>query len=167
MTRPRIPRNIGGHESGTDRAGRLTSHRLALAVAAVALLTLSACSAGAMPGGMGPGMHARSGPDNSAPPPTDGGRPIEVVAGDFWFSPDSMTVGEAESLNLTVRNDGRVYHDLSVESLGIVVPVEPGASAVAGIRFSEPGTYSFICSVPGHAEAGMRGSFIVAAAGGG
>jgi len=89
------------------------------------------------------------------------------VAGDFWFSPDSMTVGEAESLNLTVRNDGRVYHDLSVESLGIVVAVEPGVSAVAGIRFSEPGTYSFICSVPGHAEAGMRGSFIVAAAGGG
>ena len=165
MTRPRIPRTS---ESGTDRAGRLASHRLALAVAAVALLTLSACSAGAMPGGIGPGMHhARSGPDSSAPPPTAGGRPIEVVAGDFWFSPDSMTVGEAESLNLTVRNDGRVYHDLSVESLGIVVAVEPGVSAVAGIRFSEPGTYSFICSVPGHAEAGMRGSFIVAAAGGG
>ena len=29
MTRPRIPRNIGGDESGTDRAGHLASHRLA------------------------------------------------------------------------------------------------------------------------------------------
>ncbi|MEO6579301.1 MAG: multicopper oxidase domain-containing protein [Candidatus Limnocylindria bacterium] len=51
-----------------------------------------------------------------------------------------------------------------IAALGIVVAVESGESTVAAIRFPEPGTYPYSCSVPGHAEAGMVGAFVLAPA---
>jgi uncharacterized cupredoxin-like copper-binding protein len=39
-----------------------------------------------------------------------------------------------------------------------------GQQASGSLTVDEPGTYGFLCSVPGHAGAGMRGSLIVQAA---
>jgi len=37
---------------------------------------------------------------------------------------------------------------------------EPGVGVVH-LRVNEPGEYAFYCTVPGHREAGMEGTFIV------
>jgi nitrite reductase (NO-forming) len=49
-----------------------------------------------------------------------------------------------------------------VEGLANVdIPVRPGQTSQIRFLADRPGTYAFICSVPGHAEAGMMGTLIV------
>ena len=38
---------------------------------------------------------------------------------------------------------------------------EPGETVTAGITVDTPGTYEFLCTVPGHADAGMRDTVTV------
>lgn len=130
---------------------------------AVALLAaaLAACGMGRPPGGIGPGMHGAPGDAPSVPSPAPGAPETEVVAGDFWFAPDTLRLVAGETVNLAVRNDGRLYHDLTIEALGLTIGVDAGARSRAALTIAEPGTYTFVCSVPGHAEAGMRGNLDV------
>jgi uncharacterized cupredoxin-like copper-binding protein len=49
------------------------------------------------------------------------------------------------------------------DSLNFRLGINPGDSASGGLRVDAPGEYRFYCSVPGHADAGMRGTLIVVA----
>ena len=68
-------------------------------------------------------------------------------------------VGEA--VNLTLVNAGDLRHDLVIPDLGVRLAVAPGRQATTGIEINEAGTYRFLCSYPGHAEAGMTGVLTV------
>ena len=39
--------------------------------------------------------------------------------------------------------------------------LQPGDSAKLTVKFTKAGNYSYVCTVPGHAAAGMKGVFIV------
>jgi len=39
--------------------------------------------------------------------------------------------------------------------------LQPGKSAALVVTFKKPGKYSYLCTVPGHAAAGMKGVFTV------
>ena len=55
-----------------------------------------------------------------------------------------------------VTNRGKDPHDLKIA--GKKTPVlAPGKSATLSVRFPKAGSYRFICTVPGHAAAGMKG----------
>lgn len=86
---------------------------------------------------------------------------VTVRAGEMWFDPDRITVDGDGSVNITVRNEGAVFHDLTIDELGLAIDVEPGDTVTAGVADVDPGTYEFICSVPGHARAGMTGTLVV------
>ena len=61
---------------------------------------------------------------------------------------------------IKLANRGKVVHDLRVA--GKKTPrIGPGKTAT--LRFGDlaPGTYRFICTVPGHAALGMRGTLTV------
>jgi Cu+-exporting ATPase len=63
---------------------------------------------------------------------------------------------------LTFTNADPVFHDWSVEGLANVdVPARPGQTATLRFRIDQPGTYRIICTVPGHAAAGMTGTLVV------
>jgi len=88
------------------------------------------------------------------------GAPSVVVAlSDFAFSPDLLEI--SSSVNIEVENLGRSTHDLSIPDLGFSIRVAPGQSARAGLDLPPPGEYRILCSVPGHAEAGMVGTIRV------
>lgn len=74
-----------------------------------------------------------------------------------------MTVGEP--VNLQLVNTGEAFHDLTVPAADAVLAAEPGERAVAALEIAEPGLYEFYCSVPGHAQGGMRGTIVVTTAG--
>lgn len=60
-----------------------------------------------------------------------------------------------------MTNTGGVFHDLTVPAADFRLDVEPGDEAVGGLTLQEPGTYEYFCSVPGHANGGMRGTLTV------
>ncbi len=93
--------------------------------------------------------------------PIDGARAVEVVAADMRFEPSTITVDAGEALNLTLRNDDEIVHDLTIPALGVRVVADPRGDATAGLRLDDPGTYAFFCSIPGHQQAGMRGTLVV------
>lgn len=58
------------------------------------------------------------------------------------------------------KNVGAVAHDLKI--VGKKTPlVQPGNSATLRVKITKPGRYKYVCTVPGHAAAGMRGIFTV------
>lgn len=116
---------------------------------------------GMMGGGMG-GMMGGGETGRSASPPAPGARELTVSGGEFFFEPDEIQAEAGEPVNITFDNRGMMFHTLTIGELGFELRAEAGESASGGLTVDEPGTYSFICAVPGHAEAGMRGTLTVA-----
>lgn len=117
-------------------------------------------------GGMMADHMGRSYARGEAPAPVPGGVDVRVTASEMRFDPATITATAGTPLNLTLVNDGRLLHDLTVPDLGFVLVAEPGERASGGVTPEEPGTYELLCSVPGHAGAGMRGTLVVQPAGG-
>ncbi len=63
---------------------------------------------------------------------------------------------------LTFTNDDPVFHDWMVAGLANVdAGARPGQTQRIRFRIDTPGTYRILCSVEGHAEAGMVGRLVV------
>jgi hypothetical protein len=59
-----------------------------------------------------------------------------------------------------LTNDGGIPHNLRID--GMQTPnVAPGGSAKLTVTFTKPGRYPYLCTLPGHAEAGMKGVLVV------
>lgn len=138
---------------------------LSLAVAA-ALTSTVACSGGTT----GRADAARppaqaAGPAQPATTAPDGTQQITIRTGNsMQFTPASFVVRAGEPVELTLRNDGQMVHDFALTE-GVAQPVKIEARARQTARgtftIAEPGTYRFICSVGGHAAAGMTGTITV------
>ena len=66
-------------------------------------------------------------------------------------------------MNLTLVNPkaNAALHDLVVPALGIRVVADAGETKTVGLRGLAAGRYDAYCSVPGHADLGMRAIVIV------
>jgi Cu+-exporting ATPase len=89
---------------------------------------------------------------------------VGIVARDIRFTPDAWMVTAGEWTVVEVRNDDPVVHDWMVQGVpNLEVIVRPGQTAKVRFVLDTPGTYMVMCSVPGHAEAGMVGELTVVA----
>jgi plastocyanin len=87
---------------------------------------------------------------------------FSVEGTEFSFSPSTITVNKGDTVRIVFKNTGEVLHDFSIESLGLKTDlVGPGNSETIEFIPSSSGTFKFICTVPGHMEAGMEGEIIV------
>ena len=134
---------------------------LIAAVTATLLLVLAACG-----GGGGTGTAASDHGDDHAGkeeivPPVEGAKEVTLHAVDIDFDPATLELAAGEPLNVTVVNDGAALHDFTLEEAGIHVNVEPGESKTTSVTIDEPGTYQALCTVPGHASAGMTLEVVV------
>jgi len=93
-------------------------------------------------------------------PPVPGAPEVEVIARDLSFSPAEVRVEAGTTVNLVLRNEGAALHDLTIPALGFRLEAPPGGTAAASLTVPTPGRYPFLCSVPGHAEAGMTGVLV-------
>ena len=88
--------------------------------------------------------------------------PLAVTARDVRFEPADLQVVAGRTAVLTFRNDDPVFHDWEVEGLANVdAGARPGQTRKIRFTIDEPGTYRILCTVPGHAEAGMVGTLVV------
>ena len=116
-----------------------------------------------MMGGMGPDMmgHAHLGAGSrGATPPIAGAPTVTVTATDLHFSPTEITLA-SHATNLALKNDGAVLHDLTIPALGIRIVAAAGQTSTVGLQDLPTGRYAGYCSVPGHANAGMRIDVVV------
>jgi plastocyanin len=93
------------------------------------------------------------------------GKPVQVEATEFRFSPSKIVVtGGGGPVEIALKNAGSSGHDLRVEKDGDDVggtPVFSGGGTKTATVDLEPGSYEFICSVPGHEAQGMKGTLEV------
>jgi nitrite reductase (NO-forming) len=96
-------------------------------------------------------------------PPTDDGAlldTIEVRSFDLGFEPVNITVDAPGRYEFVLINDGAIPHDLAFAD-GTATPVI-GAGETASVEVVIPADgLAFDCTVPGHADAGMRGMVTV------
>ncbi len=90
-----------------------------------------------------------------------------IVLEDFRFTPNRIDMKAGVSLTLRLTNKGTERHDLNFESVhmpglaGVESILEPGETRTITLTFDQPGTHTFICTLPGHAAAGMTGAAVV------
>lgn len=112
------------------------------------------------------GDHMRwGGSTSSTTEVVEGARQVDVEAGELWFDPATLELTVDEPVNLRLVNSGDTFHDLTVPAADVVLAAESGEATVGSVEFSEAGRYEFYCSVPGHAQGGMRGTIVVTGAG--
>ncbi len=92
----------------------------------------------------------------------DSALPIRLTAHDLAFSPAEIHLPAGRLVSVELVNEDAVRHDWMVEGLANVeATVRAGGTTRTRFRIDRPGRYVFLCTVPGHAEAGMRGVLVV------
>ena len=91
-----------------------------------------------------------------------GATQLTVAARDVRFTPADVRVTAGQTAALTFRNDDPVFHDWEVQGLANVdAGARPGQTRKIRFTIDDAGTYRILCTVPGHAEAGMVGTLVV------
>lgn len=85
---------------------------------------------------------------------------LEVVSYDIYFEPAELMITANTDVTLTLPNNGVTLHNFSIDELGVDVDIDPGATRQVTIN-APAGTYEYYCNVPGHKQAGMKGTLTV------
>ncbi len=87
---------------------------------------------------------------------------ISIEAFDLGFKPAMLTVAAAGTYEVEFKNTGSALHDVTFAD-GTKITAEGGKTATGKVSVPAAGL-GFICSIPGHADAGMKGEVTVAGA---
>ena len=98
-------------------------------------------------------------------PASDLSTSVTVTASEFKFSPSSIQVPAGQKISFTLDNKGAVEHDVTIQAAGFTLLARAGQTATGDYTFDTPGVFDLICSIPGHKEAGMKGTLTVVAPG--
>ena len=124
-----------------------------------ALLLAAACGGGSSASSSAP-ASAPAGSTSSG----GAGQTIDIPISDSGFSfTETSVTAHAGTVTLKSVNPQSVPHDISIKGNGVNETGEEvsngGTSTVTADL--KPGTYEFYCSVPGHEQAGMKGTLTV------
>jgi uncharacterized cupredoxin-like copper-binding protein len=97
-------------------------------------------------------------PMSSASSKAHGSALITVTAKEFSFALSKKTVQVGTTVTFKVVNKGKISHNFSIAGKTTKM-LNPGQSANLTVRFTKKGRVPFKCTLPGHAQAGMKGSF--------
>jgi uncharacterized cupredoxin-like copper-binding protein len=88
---------------------------------------------------------------------------ITVKASEFKFVLSKRNVPAGTTVVFTVINTGKISHDFKIQ--GRKTPtLNPGKKATLRVVFTRKGRFPYLCTIPGHAGAGMKGVFAVGVA---
>ncbi len=108
-------------------------------------------------------------------------RSIEIGMREMQFTPDVIKVKKGDVIKFVHNNTGQLMHEFVLgtpsslnehaelmkkfptmeHSEPYMTHVKPGEQGSIMWQFSEEGTYAFGCLIPGHYDAGMKGSIVV------
>lgn len=86
---------------------------------------------------------------------------VQVEFIDIAFNPDELTIPADTDVTLQFTNNGAAVHNFLIEEPEVFSgDLAPGATSELVVNLPA-GEYEFICSIPGHAAAGMVGTLTV------
>lgn len=86
---------------------------------------------------------------------------ISLTAHDIHWDAQEIHVQANRPVELTLYNHGALDHALRIPALDVDVLLSPGDVEIVTFTIDYATTIEFICSIPGHDEAGMVGQIIV------
>jgi len=154
-----------------------------IAIATLTLLAAASSASAAEPdqhGHMHSMDHRMHQPAQSAAP-ADSLRTVEIEARDTAFNTRAIRVHAGLTLRLVITNKGELRHEFAIGTLveqrahrammrqmpdmkhadDDMLTLEPGETRVLVHRFGLDTDMTFACNIPGHAEAGMTGRFVL------
>lgn len=130
-----------------------------------------------------PDSHSHGAASPAMPQALVVSRSLEVTLDDrMRFTPSQIEAQAGETLRLVVRNTGQVEHELVLGSAseirehaelmkaggehahghgGMAIRVAPGQTGELVVHLPDAGTLEMACLIPGHYEAGMKGTLTV------
>jgi uncharacterized cupredoxin-like copper-binding protein len=88
---------------------------------------------------------------------------IDIASSGFAFTTSAATA-KAGPVELRAKNPQSISHDISLKGNGVSVQgsmVSSGGVSTVTVANLKAGAYTFYCSVPGHEQAGMKGTLTV------
>jgi uncharacterized cupredoxin-like copper-binding protein len=105
------------------------------------------------------------------------------MADTMRFTPAQVKVKQGDTVKFVVRNSGKTMHEMVIGTESelrahaemmkkhpgmehhepYMAHVRPGGRDEITWTFTQPGTFMYGCLIPGHWDAGMKGSIVVAA----
>ncbi len=93
---------------------------------------------------------------------------LKVVATDLKFTPNKLTARVGQLVKVVLENKGVIEHDILIPAKASGASadtksdlVKPGQTVTVEFTPTAKGNYEFFCTVPGHREAGMKGTLTV------
>jgi nitrite reductase (NO-forming) len=103
-----------------------------------------------------------------APAPPSAGHPkqvqLTVTASEFKLSPSVQQIPAGHPVALNFKNEGMIEHNVHVEGTSTHLAAGPGKTVSGDVTLDTPGEYTFVCTIPGHQQAGMQMQVRVVAA---
>jgi uncharacterized cupredoxin-like copper-binding protein len=116
-----------------------------------AFAIVATCAALAAPAlAAGPALAA----SHAAKTPT-----ITVTAVDFKFTLSKSSAPEG-AVTFEVTNKGKTAHDFKIDGKKTAL-LQPGKKTSLAVTLAKAGKFPYLCTVPGHAKLGMKGTFTV------
>src|SRR5262245_44446263 len=85
---------------------------------------------------------------------------VNVQGGEFFFKLSKKSTAKPGKVTFVFKNVGHLLHDFHIS--GKQTPlIQPGKTAKLVVTFKKKGKYPYLCTVPGHAAAGMKGTLTV------
>lgn len=133
--------------------------------ALLGILLVSIALAGCGSDRNGGNQPATSGPSDAAQQAEGGSTSntaFNVVATEFAFALDAPQVSSG-AITFNLKNEGDAPHDFAITGNGVeekTALLQRGETDSITVELG-PGTYTYICTVPGHAGLGMEGALTV------
>ncbi len=87
---------------------------------------------------------------------------VRIVSREFRFFPAMVWVAARRAVTLVLDNSGgETEHGLFLPALGFRLQAKAGQITRKDTVFENAGAYEYICDLPGHPDAGMKGRLIV------
>jgi uncharacterized cupredoxin-like copper-binding protein len=92
---------------------------------------------------------------------------LKVTATDLKFTPNQLTAKVGQPIKVVLENKGVIEHDISFQGKLVggadqkSAMAKPGQTVTLEFTPTAKGKFEFVCTVPGHKEAGMKGTITV------
>jgi uncharacterized cupredoxin-like copper-binding protein len=84
---------------------------------------------------------------------------VTVNATEFRYALSKSKVARG-TVTFKIKNAGHLKHDFKINGKKSKM-LNPGASTTFKVSFGKAGKFSYVCTVAGHAQAGMKGKLTV------